>query len=104
VAPAGAAPPGKRNGFVVLGMHRSGTSLLSGLLVQGCGYNTGGPLIGSHFDNEKGFFERIVSAMAICPRDSTIVFLCAVSNLVAYLKPSRVCLTAPITAGCCSPE
>jgi len=53
------AAPGKRTGFVVLGMHRSGTSLLSGLLANGLGYNTGGPLIGGHFDNVKGFFERI---------------------------------------------
>ena len=48
-----------RNGFIVLGMHRSGTSMLSGLLHTGCGYTVGGPLIGSAFDNEKGFFERI---------------------------------------------
>jgi hypothetical protein len=53
------ATPGKRNGFIVLGMHRSGTSMLSGLLVKGMGYETGGPMIGSAFDNEKGFFERI---------------------------------------------
>lgn len=46
-------------GFVVLGMHRSGTSLLSGLLVTACGYNVGGPLIGAASDNERGFFERI---------------------------------------------
>mmetsp|Transcript_29045 Transcript_29045/g.40686 ORF Transcript_29045/g.40686 Transcript_29045/m.40686 type:complete len:445 (-) Transcript_29045:33-1367(-) len=48
-----------RAGFVVLGMHRSGTSMLSGLLVTGMGYNVGGPLIQPNFDNEKGFFERI---------------------------------------------
>jgi hypothetical protein len=53
------ATPGKRNGFIVLGMHRSGTSMLSGLLVKGMGYETGGPMMGSAFDNEKGFFERI---------------------------------------------
>jgi hypothetical protein len=52
-------PAGKRTGFFVLGMHRSGTSMLSGLLVSGLGYNVGGPLIGSRFDNEKGFFELI---------------------------------------------
>jgi len=51
--------PGRRAGYIVLGMHRSGTSMLSGLLVQGSGYNVGGPLIGAHFDNQKGFFERI---------------------------------------------
>jgi hypothetical protein len=51
--------PGRRPGFVVLGMHRSGTSMLSGLLVNGAGYNVGGPLIGAHVDNQKGFFERI---------------------------------------------
>ena len=45
----------QRNGFIVLGMHRSGTSLLSGLLVKGLGYNIGGPLIGAAFDNEKRF-------------------------------------------------
>jgi hypothetical protein len=49
----------ERQGFVVLGMHRSGTSMLSGLLHTSCGYTVGGPLIGSAFDNEKGFFERI---------------------------------------------
>lgn len=48
-----------RRGAIVLGMHRSGTSMLSGLLVSSCGYEVGGPLIGSAFDNEKGFFERI---------------------------------------------
>lgn len=48
-----------RQGFMVLGMHRSGTSMLSGLLHTSCGYNVGGPLIGSSFDNEKGFFERV---------------------------------------------
>jgi len=53
-----------RRGIVVLGMHRSGTSMLSGLLVNGFGYNVGGPLIGSSFDNEKGFFERIVRIIA----------------------------------------
>lgn len=57
----GQLAPGKRAGFIVLGMHRSGTSMLSGLLVHGCGYQVGGPLIGTSFDNEKGFFERIVS-------------------------------------------
>lgn len=58
---ANAAPKeaGDRKGFVVLGMHRSGTSLLSGLLVNGLGYNVGGPLIGSAYDNEKGFFELL---------------------------------------------
>lgn len=43
----------KRPGFIVLGMHRSGTSMLSGLLVEGFGYETGGPLIMPAFDNEK---------------------------------------------------
>jgi Sec-independent protein translocase protein TatA len=32
----------KRNGFIVLGMHRSGTSMLSGLLHQSAGYQVGG--------------------------------------------------------------
>lgn len=41
------ANPGKTPGFMVLGMHRSGTSMLSGLLVKGFGYETGGPLIGA---------------------------------------------------------
>lgn len=53
------AADNQRSGFVVLGMHRSGTSMLSGLLVTGMGYNVGGPLIGAAFDNEKGFFERV---------------------------------------------
>jgi len=49
----------QRKGFVVLGMHRSGTSMLSGLLVKGMGYNVGKPLIEPAFDNEKGFFELL---------------------------------------------
>lgn len=52
-----------RKGFVVLGMHRSGTSMLGGLLVNGLGYNAGSPLIGSAFDNEKGFFELIPAVL-----------------------------------------
>lgn len=48
-----------RGGFIVLGMHRSGTSMLSGLMVTGMGYFVGSPLIGGAFDNEKGFFELI---------------------------------------------
>ncbi|KAG7359771.1 hypothetical protein IV203_034869 [Nitzschia inconspicua] len=56
---AKAAEGHERNGFVVLGMHRSGTSMLAGLLHQSAGYQVGGPLIGSAFDNEKGFFERV---------------------------------------------
>ena len=56
-------PPAKtdatRGGFIVLGMHRSGTSMLSGLMVTGLGYHVGEPLIGGAFDNEKGFFELL---------------------------------------------
>ncbi|KAL3944293.1 MAG: hypothetical protein SGBAC_001638 [Bacillariaceae sp.] len=57
----GHAPEGQRNGVIILGMHRSGTSMLSGLLVTGCGYQVGksSDLIGASFDNEKGFFERV---------------------------------------------
>jgi hypothetical protein len=51
------------NGFVVLGMHRSGTSMLSGLLVEGFGYEPGEPLIGASFDNEKGFFELVPAVL-----------------------------------------
>ena len=51
----------KRRGFMVLGMHRSGTSMLAGLLVKGLGYHVGPnhALIRPNFDNEKGFFERV---------------------------------------------
>ena len=49
------------NGLVVLGMHRSGTSLLGGLLVR-CGLFVGArrDLIwgADPNDNKKGFFER----------------------------------------------
>jgi len=48
-----------RNGFMIVGMHRSGTSMLGGLLHKSAGYTVGGPLIGSSFDNEKGFYERV---------------------------------------------
>lgn len=46
-------------GFMVLGMHRSGTSMLGGLLVEGFGYHPGKPLIQPAYDNEKGFYELI---------------------------------------------
>ena len=39
-------------------MHRSGTSVLGGLINK-MGLKTGGPLIAPAEDNEKGFFERI---------------------------------------------
>jgi hypothetical protein len=50
-------------GFVVLGMHRSGTSMLSGLLVDGFGYKVGAPLIQPNFDNERGFFELLPAVL-----------------------------------------
>lgn len=49
----------KRNGIVILGMHRSGTSMLSGLLVEGCGYQVGSPLIQPGPANQKGFYELV---------------------------------------------
>lgn len=49
----------KTGGFVILGMHRSGTSMLGGLLVNGMGYHVGKPLIGEKPDNPKGFFELL---------------------------------------------
>ena len=51
-------PASIRPGVIVLGMHRSGTSILGGL-VNKMGFETGGPLIRPAEDNEKGFFERI---------------------------------------------
>jgi hypothetical protein len=47
-----------RPGVIVLGMHRSGTSIVGGLMSK-MGLQTGHPLIPPNFDNEKGFFERI---------------------------------------------
>jgi hypothetical protein len=49
---------GFRPGMIVLGMHRSGTSIVGGLINK-MGLKTGGPLIGPAEDNAKGFFERI---------------------------------------------
>jgi hypothetical protein len=49
------SPP---RGVVVLGMHRSGTSLLAGLLVEGFGYTVGGPLLQPKGENAKGYYER----------------------------------------------
>jgi hypothetical protein len=46
------------SGVIILGMHRSGTSIVGGLMNK-MGLSTGGPLIQPNFDNEKGFFERI---------------------------------------------
>lgn len=47
-----------RDGVIILGMHRSGTSIIGGLMSK-MGLQTGGPLIRPAVDNEKGFFERI---------------------------------------------
>lgn len=51
-------PPPRTPGIIILGMHRSSTSMLSGLLIQGLGYNIGGPSLPAAADNPKGFFER----------------------------------------------
>ena len=58
--PTGTLLPNTPNGVVVLGMHRSGTSLLTGLLTKVMGYKTGGPLLPPiSSNNAKGFFELI---------------------------------------------
>lgn len=44
---------GSRPGVIVLGMHRSGTSMLSGILAEGFGSETGGPLLRPNSENEK---------------------------------------------------
>lgn len=49
---------GVRPGVIILGMHRSGTSIVGGLLSK-MGLKTGEGLIHAAFDNEKGFFERV---------------------------------------------
>jgi len=46
-------------GVIVIGMHRSGTSMLTGLLVNGHGYNTGEPMIPATQHNTKGYFELL---------------------------------------------
>lgn len=54
-------PLGSVDGVAVLGMHRSGTSMITGLL-QRMGLDLGGPgtLLGAvRGENDKGFFERI---------------------------------------------
>jgi hypothetical protein len=48
----------RRPGVIVLGMHRSGTSVIGGLMNK-MGLETGGPLIGAAKDNAQGFFERL---------------------------------------------
>lgn len=45
-------------GIFLLGMHRSSTSMLSGLVVKGLGYEIGGLELPAADDNPKGFFER----------------------------------------------
>ena len=57
-AHAHALYPASRPGVIILGMHRSGTSVIGGLMNQ-MGLQVGGPLIGPAADNAKGFFERI---------------------------------------------
>ncbi len=55
--------PNRSEGLLVLGMHRSGTSALTGCLDL-LGVPLGGPLLAPNFANEKGYFEHgeIVSA------------------------------------------
>lgn len=55
-----ASPPAIRPGVIILGMHRSGTSLLGGLMNK-MGLQTGPSnlLIQPAEDNPKGFFERV---------------------------------------------
>ncbi len=48
-----------RNGFVILGMHRSGTSALSGFL-NILGFSAGKNLIPPNKFNERGYFEDII--------------------------------------------
>jgi len=45
-------------GVVVLGMHRSGTSLLAGLLVHGLSFKSPGQLIAANSQNPYGFYEN----------------------------------------------
>jgi len=59
----GADLPFDRKGFVILGMHRSGTSMLAGLMVSGMGYKVGGPLIKPASDNERGFYELLPAVL-----------------------------------------
>ena len=47
----------RSTGLVVLGMHRSGTSLLANLLGR-LGASYGGPLIQAHVDNPGGYWEH----------------------------------------------
>jgi len=57
-APTTATLMAQRTGVIVLGMHRSGTSMLTGLLALGTGYATGDNLMPAKRNNPKGFFER----------------------------------------------
>ena len=52
-------PPNQVNGFMVLGIYRSGTSMLAGLLVKGFNYKVGEPLVKPNYDNVKEFFELL---------------------------------------------
>lgn len=60
VVPASIPRPPPAPGAVVLGMHRSGTSVLCGLLVTGLGYSVGRPnkLLDTKPENPLGYFER----------------------------------------------
>ncbi|KAG5192764.1 hypothetical protein JKP88DRAFT_274707 [Tribonema minus] len=60
-APEGGHPavalPASRPGVIVLGMHRSGTSMVTGLLAR-AGLNLGTRLIPARDENAKGYFEK----------------------------------------------
>jgi hypothetical protein len=52
------------SGFVVLGIHRSGASLLTELLPQGFGYDIGGPFLGASLSCIRCF---VLGCLLICP-------------------------------------
>jgi len=48
----------RKGGVFMLGMHRSGTSLITGILAH-LGFNLGKNLLDATVDNAKGYFERL---------------------------------------------
>ena len=76
------------NGVIVLGMHRSGTSLLSGLLVKAAGMDAGPDwaMIQPSDDNPRGFYENID---AVVHNDNIMQLQGSAYHDVASFSPMR---------------
>lgn len=89
----GHVPTKERDGIVILGMHRSGTSLLSDILATALGYKVGtqDELIHASDENAKGFFERtdVARQNDLFLEDQNATWYSGVETFDAHLAQDR---------------